>query len=218
MTLRPYVGYPPLSLVLVQWRMIAHIWRDSAPPSRLILFSLDHRTSVGGKNDPGIRLFRDVIDYVYTDELVHHAVQHLRALVMDTGRWSDNDRKVAVLPAREYLHVVVPHADSAAEPRNRLPMWIRAPGLRTLRISLSDDHSAPAPEQLVDWATAFVAGLTTGWPVFLELDGVPLACVPPGFVLRQGSQSLNHFGGERIAQFVRWDDWLVNELGRMQEL
>ncbi|EJD36518.1 hypothetical protein AURDEDRAFT_174385 [Auricularia subglabra TFB-10046 SS5] len=217
MTLRPYAACPRFSMVQVPTNMISRVWRDTAQPTRQVVLSLDGGTFVGGANDAGIcRLFRDVKDYSLTASLTPHAFLRLRALVADTTtQLNKDDRPVITFPALAYLHVIVRPADDTSQ---RLPMWLRAPRLQTLRVSVTDCGTPAAQDDLEKQLVAFMASLEPRGPVFLELDGVTLSSVPAGFVPRSASLALDHFRVDRIAHFSHWDDWLAHAVGQLVDL
>ncbi|EJD40695.1 hypothetical protein AURDEDRAFT_186930 [Auricularia subglabra TFB-10046 SS5] len=219
-TLRPYALCPHISMVEVPSPAIASIWEEArACPTRLIVLRLDGRTFVGGQNDAGItRLFRDTNDYTHTAELVTHAALHLRVLVMDTGRWKDQDPTVLSLPALRLLHIVIRPTGGSFPERSLLPLWLQAPELRTLRITFEDCTPDSPTIQLEEQLEKFMACVGCRAPVFLELRGAELLHIPDGLLPSTSACSSDMFSADQVDGYGCWDDWLADSLAQMEEL
>lgn len=217
-SLRPYARSPRLSMLEMGYAQVADIWESAqTAPTRVIALRVYGSTLLGGQNDAGVtRLFRDVNDYGHTADLLAHAAPHVRALVIDTGRYTDGDLTELAFPVLQYLHIVLPAEaeDPSTTVPGLLPLWVRAAELRTLRVDVPD-HAA---DRLVGELVEFSKSAGVREPVFLELQVAEGVRIPEGFILRPPSNSFDVLGADPVDVLARWDEWLADGLAEMHNL
>ncbi|EJD37781.1 hypothetical protein AURDEDRAFT_129261 [Auricularia subglabra TFB-10046 SS5] len=184
-----------------------NVWKKPCEryPSRYVLLS----AFAGGKSEQGFSaLARDVRTGPHPSHLLQALGSRLRSLTLEPLSRPGRAHKVQ-LPQLRYLHLVLPSP--------ALPLWLSAPGLRVVRISVVPDHGGCPPHG--GDVVSFLSSLGCKNRVDLELEGFAngIPSIPAGFVQRAVSAAATPpgVGSDYIDRCERWDDALEDILDHM---